>query len=135
MLYPQTPLKSNEKAQKYGLVLSRKQAAAIIASWFGAKSGWRGQTFPVLYNALPDRNAIVFATNDHRPDFLREHPPVTAPTIEMIDHPNNPYMKLLVVFRLAMVDFPEPERPTRATVLPAGIFRLMLRRAGTSRPG
>lgn len=78
--------------------LQQQQAAAIIASWFGAKSGWRGQTFPVLYNALPDRNAIVFATNDHRPDFLREHPPVTAPTIEMIDHPNNPYMKLLVVF-------------------------------------
>jgi hypothetical protein len=40
----------------------------------------------------------VFATNDKRPDFLRDHPPVKAPTIEMIDHPNNPYVKLLVVF-------------------------------------
>lgn len=50
------------------------------------------------FNALPDRNAIVFATNDKRPDFLREHPPVKAPTIEMIDHPDNPYVKLLVVF-------------------------------------
>ncbi|MFU0922317.1 cellulose biosynthesis cyclic di-GMP-binding regulatory protein BcsB [Kluyvera sichuanensis] len=78
--------------------LPQQQAAAIVASWFGAKAGWRGQTFPVMFNALPDRNAIVFATNDHRPDFLRDHPEVKAPTIEMIDHPNNPYMKLLVVF-------------------------------------
>ena len=74
------------------------QQAAIIASWFGSKAGWRGQQFPVQFNQLPDRNAIVFATNDKRPDFLREHPPVKAPTIEMIDHPDNPYVKLLVVF-------------------------------------
>lgn len=54
--------------------------------------------FPVLYNQLPDRNAIVFATNDKRPDFLRDHPAVKAPLIEMINHPQNPYVKLLVVF-------------------------------------
>lgn len=76
----------------------QQQAAAIVASWFGSKAGWRGQAFPVLFNKLPDRNAIVFATNDKRPDFLREHPPVKAPTIEMINHPDNPYVKLLVVF-------------------------------------
>ena len=76
----------------------QQQAAAIVASWFGSKAGWRGQQFPVQFNALPDRNAVVFATNDKRPDFLREHPPVNAPTIEMIDHPDNPYVKLLVVF-------------------------------------
>ncbi len=39
-----------------------QQASAIVASWFGSRSGWRGQNFPVLYNQLPDRNAIVFAT-------------------------------------------------------------------------
>lgn len=54
--------------------------------------------FPVLYNQLPDRNAIVFATNDKRPDFLRDHPAVKAPVIEMINHPQNPYVKLLVMF-------------------------------------
>ncbi|MGL5699460.1 MAG: cellulose biosynthesis cyclic di-GMP-binding regulatory protein BcsB [Kluyvera sp.] len=78
--------------------LPQQQAAGIIASWFGAKSGWRGQTFPVLFNTLPESNAIVFATNDSRPDFLRDHPAVKAPTIEIVNHPNNPYMKLLVVF-------------------------------------
>ena len=78
--------------------LPQQQAAGIVASWFGAKAGWRGQTFPVMFNTLPESNAIVFATNESRPDFLRDHPAVKAPTIEMIDHPNNPYMKLLVVF-------------------------------------
>lgn len=74
-----------------------QQAASIVSSWFGSRSGWRGQHFPVLYNQLPERNAIVFATNDKRPDFLRDRPPVTAPTIEMISHPQNAYVKLLVV--------------------------------------
>lgn len=78
--------------------VAQQQAAAIVASWFGSKAGWRGQQFPVYFNELPDRNAIVFATNDKRPAFLRDHPPVKAPTIEMIDNPNDPYVKLLVIF-------------------------------------
>ncbi|POT55548.1 cellulose biosynthesis cyclic di-GMP-binding regulatory protein BcsB [Citrobacter amalonaticus] len=76
----------------------QQQAASIVSSWFGSRAVWRGQHFPVLYNKLPDRNAIVFATNDKRPDFLRDHPAVKAPTIEMISHPEDPYIKLLVVF-------------------------------------
>ncbi|HEJ0424056.1 TPA: cellulose biosynthesis cyclic di-GMP-binding regulatory protein BcsB [Citrobacter koseri] len=78
--------------------LMQQQAASIVSSWFGSRAGWRGQHFQVMYNTLPDRNAIVFATNDKRPDFLRDHPPVKAPVIEMISHPDNPYVKLLVVF-------------------------------------
>ncbi|HEM6693538.1 cellulose biosynthesis cyclic di-GMP-binding regulatory protein BcsB [Citrobacter koseri] len=78
--------------------LMQQQAASIVSSWFGSRAGWRGQHFPVMYNTLPDRNAIVFATNDKRPDFLRDHPPVKAPVIEMISHPDSPYVKLLVVF-------------------------------------
>ncbi|MGG7448029.1 cellulose biosynthesis cyclic di-GMP-binding regulatory protein BcsB [Kosakonia oryzendophytica] len=77
--------------------LGQQQAAAVIASWFGSRSGWRGQTFPVSYNTLPDSNAIVFATNGKRPDFLRDAPAVKGPTISMIAHPDNPYVKLLVV--------------------------------------
>ncbi|MCT4703330.1 cellulose biosynthesis cyclic di-GMP-binding regulatory protein BcsB [Enterobacteriaceae bacterium H20N1] len=78
--------------------IEQQRAAGIIASWFGSRTVWRGQQYPVLYNQLPDRNGIVFATNDKRPDFLRDHPPVKAPTVEMISHPDNPYVKLLVVF-------------------------------------
>ncbi|MGV7091233.1 cellulose biosynthesis cyclic di-GMP-binding regulatory protein BcsB [Siccibacter turicensis] len=77
--------------------LEQQHAAAIVASWFGSRAAWRGQTFPTLFNQLPDRNAIVFATNDNRPDFLRDLPAVDAPTVEMINHPDNPYVKLLVV--------------------------------------
>lgn len=78
--------------------VAQQKAATVIASWFGARAGWRGQTFPVLFNQLPDRNAIVFATNDKRPDFLRDYPLVLAPTIQMMSNPDKPYIKLLVVF-------------------------------------
>ncbi|MCV5625929.1 cellulose biosynthesis cyclic di-GMP-binding regulatory protein BcsB, partial [Escherichia coli] len=37
----------------------QQQAAAIVASWFGSRSAWRGQQFPVHYNQLPSSNAIV----------------------------------------------------------------------------
>ncbi|PHI28027.1 cellulose biosynthesis cyclic di-GMP-binding regulatory protein BcsB [Budvicia aquatica] len=74
-----------------------QQAAGILASWFGVQAQWRGQDFPVLYNQLPDKNGIVFATNDQRPDFLKDYPKVDGPVIEMIAHPENPYIKLLLV--------------------------------------
>ncbi|WP_347253951.1 cellulose biosynthesis cyclic di-GMP-binding regulatory protein BcsB [Leminorella grimontii] len=77
--------------------VEQQRAAAILTSWFGTKAQWRGQNFPVLFNQLPDSNAVVFATNDRRPDFLRDYPAVSAPTVEMISHPDNPYVKLLLV--------------------------------------
>ena len=78
--------------------ITQQQAATIVTSWFGSRSGWRGQSFPVLFDKLPDRNAIVFATNDKRPSFLRDHPDVKGPVVEMVNHPDKPYVKLLVVF-------------------------------------
>lgn len=77
--------------------VSQQRAAAILASWFGAKAQWRGQSFPVLYNQLPAQHGVVFATNSQRPDFLKDYPPVKAPTVEIISHPNNPYVKLLLI--------------------------------------
>ena len=77
--------------------LKQQQAAAILASWFGSKALWRGISFSVLYNELPNSNAIVLATNGRRPDFLKSHKTVNAPTVEIISHPNNPYIKLLLV--------------------------------------
>lgn len=78
--------------------LGKQRAAAVLASWFGTQADWRGQTFPVLYNQLPDRqHAVVFATNDQRPDFLKDLPPVDKPTVEIIDQPDNKYQKLLLV--------------------------------------
>lgn len=79
--------------------LTEQRAAGILASWFGTKVQWRGQTFPVLYNQLPskDQHAVVFATNDKRPDFLKDRPPVTRPTVEIISQPDNPYQKMLLI--------------------------------------
>lgn len=76
----------------------QQKAAAILSSWFGARAQWRGQVFPVFYNQLPEQNSIVFATNARRPDFLKAHPPVTAPVIEMRSHPDKPWIKTLVIW-------------------------------------
>lgn len=77
--------------------LEQQQAAAVLASWFGAKAQWRGQHFPVLINQLPDRNGVIFATNEARPDFLADYPKAKGPTIDMISSPDNPYVKLLLI--------------------------------------
>ncbi|MDN0086843.1 cellulose biosynthesis cyclic di-GMP-binding regulatory protein BcsB [Yersinia nurmii] len=77
--------------------VAQQKAAAILASWFGEQAQWRGQHFPAVFNQIPDRHGVIFATNDKRPDFLKDYPAVNAPTVEMISHPNNPYVKLLLV--------------------------------------
>ncbi|WP_337030583.1 cellulose biosynthesis cyclic di-GMP-binding regulatory protein BcsB [Pantoea agglomerans] len=78
--------------------VTQQRAAAILASWFGSKTGWRGQRFPVLYNQLPQQHhAVVFATNDARPDFLKDLPPVAKPTVEIVSQPDNPYEKMLLI--------------------------------------
>lgn len=74
-----------------------QQAAAVLASWFGVQARWRGQHFPVAFNRVPERNGVVFATNDARPDFLADYPKVKGPTIDMVSAPDNPYIKLLLV--------------------------------------
>ena len=77
--------------------LIEQQAAGVLASWFGAKADWRGQHFPVLIDRLPERNGVIFATNEQRPSFLADYPKVDGPTIDMISSPDNPYVKLLLV--------------------------------------
>lgn len=78
--------------------IKQQRAAAILASWFGSKAAWRGQRFPVLYNQLPQQqHAVVFATNDARPDFLKDLPPVEKPTVEIISQPDSPYEKMLLI--------------------------------------
>ncbi|NNG64083.1 cellulose biosynthesis cyclic di-GMP-binding regulatory protein BcsB, partial [Pseudomonas fragi] len=87
--------------------LGEQKAAAILASYFGSQSNWRGASFPVLYDALPSvqnkeatQPSVVFATNDHRPAFmsdLEKFPAVTAPVVELIDHPDAPYSKILLI--------------------------------------
>jgi len=78
--------------------IKQQRAAAILASWFGSKAAWRGQRFQVLYNQLPQQqHAVVFATNDARPDFLKDLPPVVKPTVEIVSQPDSLYEKMLLI--------------------------------------
>ncbi len=40
---------------------------------------------------------MVFVTNDNKPDFLRDFPDADGPYLQVITHPTNPYVKLLLV--------------------------------------
>ncbi|CAM5210497.1 Cyclic di-GMP-binding protein OS=Castellaniella defragrans OX=75697 GN=HNR28_001346 PE=3 SV=1 [Castellaniella defragrans] len=73
------------------------QAAATLASYFGSVSAWRPLSFPVLYDQVPKNHAVVLAENGHFPKFLKGHPPVDGPTVEMMDLPGDPYHKALLV--------------------------------------
>lgn len=77
--------------------IGEQQAAAVLASWFGAQAQWRGQSFPVHINELPDQNLILFATNQHKPAVLDQHPAFTGPEITLLSKPNNPYVKMLLI--------------------------------------
>ncbi len=77
--------------------LSSLRAAGGIASWFGALASYRGARFPAFLNRLPERYGVVFATNDERPEFLAKYPKVDAPTISLMQHPENPTGKLLLI--------------------------------------
>ena len=86
--------------------LAEQRAGALLASYFGSLAGWRGARFPVLYDRLPasagaaPQNAIVFASEAHRPALLADRerfPPVDGPVLQLIDHPDAPWAKLLLV--------------------------------------
>ncbi|MDE2136913.1 MAG: cellulose biosynthesis cyclic di-GMP-binding regulatory protein BcsB, partial [Gammaproteobacteria bacterium] len=56
---------------------------------------YRGARFPVSFDALPARHALVFATNDSRPAGLTL-PAVAVPTVSVVDNPADATVKLLV---------------------------------------
>lgn len=72
------------------------RSAGIAASWFGALADYRSARFPVSLDVLPDRHAMVFATNASRPARL-PLAEVQTPTLSVIDNPDDPLLKLLVI--------------------------------------
>jgi cellulose synthase (UDP-forming) len=72
------------------------QAAGIAASWFGSLASYKGATFPVSFDAIPNSNAVVFATDTERPNGV-QLPTVSGPTISVIANPNNAEAKILLV--------------------------------------
>lgn len=73
------------------------RASAILASYFGTKAQWREMHFPVHYNDLPEQHVVVFATNEQRPDFLKDYPMVEQATVELLDLPGQDHYKMLLI--------------------------------------
>lgn len=73
------------------------RAGAILSSYFGSLSRWRRAQLPVHYDALPNSHAVVFATNETRPHFLSGYPRVDGPTVDMVSHPDNSFLKMLLI--------------------------------------
>ncbi|WP_147193793.1 cellulose biosynthesis cyclic di-GMP-binding regulatory protein BcsB [Pantoea sp. CCBC3-3-1] len=71
-------------------------AAAILSSWMGIQTDYRGISFPVLRNAMPEKNGIVFAKPGENIAGLTV-PQVKGPTLLMVDNPVNPVYKLMLV--------------------------------------
>lgn len=75
-----------------------KQAAAILASQVGVLTEWRGANFPVYYNEAPSEgHFVVFATNAHRPAFLKDLPPLDGPQVVIADAPGAMADKMLII--------------------------------------
>ncbi|MCX8961121.1 cellulose biosynthesis cyclic di-GMP-binding regulatory protein BcsB [Erwinia psidii] len=71
-------------------------AAAVVSSWMGIQTDYRGIHFPVLRNELPDKNGIVFVRPGDNVAGLAV-PEVSGPTLQMVDNPINPVYKLMLV--------------------------------------
>jgi len=71
-------------------------AAATVASWLGIQTDYRGIDFPVLRNAMPEKNGIVFARAGETLAGLKV-PQVNGPTLTVVDNPINPVYKLMLV--------------------------------------
>ncbi|MDH2068843.1 cellulose biosynthesis cyclic di-GMP-binding regulatory protein BcsB [Pantoea sp. GD03673] len=71
-------------------------AAALVASWLGIQSDYRGIGFPVVRGELPENNGILFGHPGDRIGTLT-FPATNGPMLQVMDNPNNPVYKLLLV--------------------------------------
>ncbi|MFB6327946.1 cellulose biosynthesis cyclic di-GMP-binding regulatory protein BcsB [Pantoea deleyi] len=71
-------------------------AAALVASWLGIQSDYRGIRFPVVRGELPENNGILFGHPGDRIGTLTL-PAGNGPMLQLVDNPNNPVYKLLLV--------------------------------------
>ncbi|WP_337012952.1 cellulose biosynthesis cyclic di-GMP-binding regulatory protein BcsB [Pantoea sp. AS142] len=71
-------------------------AAALVASWLGIQSDYRGIRFPVVRGELPENNGILFGHPGDRIGALT-FPASNGPMLQVVDNPNNPVYKLLLV--------------------------------------
>ncbi|HEY4252255.1 MAG TPA: cellulose biosynthesis cyclic di-GMP-binding regulatory protein BcsB, partial [Roseomonas sp.] len=72
------------------------RAAAIAASWFAVRAGYRGASFPVAAGAPPTGHGIVMATSQTGVPGL-DLPRFNGPTLALIPNPNDAEGQLLVI--------------------------------------
>lgn len=71
------------------------EAAAAMASAFGAMASYRGFSFPASVGSLPDGDSIAFMTPDHMlPELART---ITGPSAAILRHPRDPYNTVLLI--------------------------------------
>ncbi|PPC61774.1 cellulose biosynthesis cyclic di-GMP-binding regulatory protein BcsB [Pantoea sp. ICBG 1758] len=71
-------------------------AAALVASWMGIQSDYRGIRFPVSRGALPERNGILVGHPGDKIGIVTL-PASNGPLLQVIDNPDNPVYKLLLI--------------------------------------
>lgn len=71
-------------------------AGAATASYFGMTASFHGFAFPVLFNDLPDGNAVILARGGSQIGGWVV-PQASGPMISIVRNPRNPYASLLVV--------------------------------------
>ncbi|ACS87647.1 cellulose biosynthesis cyclic di-GMP-binding regulatory protein BcsB [Musicola paradisiaca] len=71
-------------------------AAMLVASWMGIQRDGYGVSFPALHDALPEKNGIVFGMPGQKIGSLTL-PDAAGPTLKLIDNPDNPVYKLMLV--------------------------------------
>jgi hypothetical protein len=73
------------------------EAAGTLSSWFGALADYRGARFPATLGEIPkEGNAVVMLAGDAAIPGVQAAA-VNAPTISIVDNPNDPNGKLLVI--------------------------------------
>lgn len=74
------------------------KAAAVLASYLGSVTDWRGINFPVYLGQAPmESHCIVLTVNGRRPDFLKDLPDFDKPTIMLRSLPQSQYAKMLII--------------------------------------
>lgn len=69
-------------------------AAAILASWFGIRSDYRGVKFKTLFGSIPRDNAIVIG---HPGEQIGSVTMPASDSVRMVDNPVSPGTKLVLI--------------------------------------
>ena len=87
-------------------------AAALVSSWMGIQSDYRGIRFPVVRGDLPEHNGILIG---HPGDKIGSVtlPATNGPLLQVIDNPNNPVYKLLLVVGADDAQLRQAQKPMK----------------------